>query len=211
MSFFMVFYKSTLCLLFFLMALCACTQSDPSVESQSSIDSMSATSSDFIARSDSAGIEGNYIPENNEKVKTGHGQQIGEIFVDWDKPLYQDEAGADVMGISGNTFTSKSGSDSYRMTVQDLSETMSEADENQRAIFTKGFLRSYMKNLSMINIPFEEISFNGFDAIQYTISEPERSAKSLLFIYGNNSYTLQVTANSQVEKKFHRFSGAVNF
>jgi len=207
--FFMIYFRSALCMLFFLLVLSACTQTGAPVKSQSLIDSMEASSGDFIAWSDSG--EGNYIPEKSEKVKTGHGQQIGDIFVDWSETLYQDEEGAELMGSNGNTFVTKSGNDSYRITILDLSASLSGAGENQRTSFTNGYLRSYQKNLNRIRIPFEETSYNGYDALQYTLSEPERSAKSLMFIYGNNCYTLQVAADSDVSQKFSRFAEAVNF
>ena len=202
-------FKMVLISVLKILVLTACTQNTDLVKSEQFIDSMDAPSiEDIVPAGDSAGI---YFSENNEKVRSGQGQQIGDLFVDWDEQLSQDEAGEKIMGSNGITYICKSGNDRFRITVLDLSEPLGEAGESQRTIFSNGFFRTYKNNLNQMGIPFEETLFNGVNALEYTLSEPEKSAKSMFFIFGNNCYTLQVTAKNRVTQKFNRFAAAINF
>jgi hypothetical protein len=161
----------------------------------------------------SSGMESK--PDTMAEIQTEEpspgGQRIGELLVDWESSFEEDPDGSAVMGGNGLTYLAISGNDRYRLNILDLNEPLADAGPEKREIFETGFLRTYKNNLIQMDIPFSETEINGIKALEFSVEDTEKSAKSLLFIYGNNAYTLQVVAEKEVDEKFNRLVQAVRF
>jgi hypothetical protein len=146
-----------------------------------------------------------------ESPQEGAGQKIGDLQVEWETPLSEDPEGNAAMGGNGTTFLAMRGEDRFRISILDLNAPLADASPEKREVFETGYLRTYKNNLSQINVPFGEVDFHGVKAIEYTMLDSERSAKSLLFIYGNYGYTIQVTAASDIESSYEEFVKRIRF
>jgi hypothetical protein len=166
------------------------------------------SSSQQIPDPDSMAAPEDAIIENTD---AGAGQKIGDLQVEWESPLSEDPEGNTAMGGNGISYLALRGEDRFRISILDLNAPLADASPEKREIFETGYLRTYKNNLSQMGVPFEEVDFNGVKALEYTMLDSERSAKSLLFIYGNNGYTIQVTAASDIESSYQEFVKSIRF
>ncbi len=146
-----------------------------------------------------------------ENPQEGAGQKIGDLQVEWETPLSEDPEGNTAMGGNGISYLALRGEDRFRISILDLNAPLADASPEKREVFETGYLKTYKNNLSQMGVPFEEVDFHGVQALEYTMLDSERSAKSLLFIYGNNGYTIQVTAASDIDSGYEEFVKSIRF
>ncbi len=95
--------------------------------------------------------------------------------------------------------------------VYDESKSYNNTSTTGDSKIEKAFLDSYATNLSASGYKYENISFKGVNALQYTFSQNGLPTKAIVFVKNKKSYLIQLATRKNLQIKYNSLIQSFDF